>query len=337
VMYATLGVLAALGGWAAGNLLSSPWFVIPLSLFFVALATSMFGLWEIRLPYWLQNRIANVGGKGFFGAFAMGLVGGVLIAPCTGPVLAGILGYVATTRNVVMGAALLFTYALGIGVLFWVLAMFAVSLPKGGAWMDAVKTIFGVALLAAALYYLQNVVMPLARYASGRWPFAALNAGLVVAGALVGGVHLTLEGGGLLRILRKLVGVLLLTVGIFGLVNYTLTPGTPLPWVHDEPAALARARKENRPVLVDFWALSCVPCRRIEAQILSHPTVRRELERFVLLKVDVDTDRGEQLKAKYRSTVLPELILLDAKGDERARTGKVGSIAEMLRLLEAAR
>ena len=102
VMYAGLGMLAAGAGWAApGAMLSSVYFVIPLVLLFSAMATSMFGLWEIRLPSGLQNKLSGVGGKGFRGAFAMGLVGGILIAPCTWPSLAGLLAYVSTSANVI--------------------------------------------------------------------------------------------------------------------------------------------------------------------------------------------------------------------------------------------
>lgn len=335
LMYSCLGVLAALGGWMAGNVLSSPWFVVPLALFFVALATSMFGLWEIRLPFWLQNRMANVGGRGFLGALAMGLVGGVLIAPCTGPVLAGILGYVASTRNVLLGGALLFTYALGIGVLFWVIATFAVSLPKSGPWMDGVKSVLGIALLAAALFYLQNVEVHLAQYAGTSWLFAGVNLGLVAVGVLLGAVHLTLHQGWL-KVVRKVLGVLLVSVGLFGLVNFVLAPSVKLPWIHDEPRALALAREQGKPVLIDFWAKSCVPCRVMEKEVLSHPAVLRHLvDRFVLLKVDVDQDmdRGGKVRKKYRSTKLPELVLLDPTGKEVARAGKVESVTEMLVML----
>ncbi len=341
VMYAGLGVLAALSGWMAdgsGGLLTSPWFVIPLSLFFLALATSMFGLWEIRLPFWLQSRISTVGGKGLLGAFVMGLVGGILIAPCTGPVLAGILGYVATTRSVFVGGALLFTYALGIGILFWVLAMFAVSLPKSGAWMDTVKSILGIPLVVAALYYLQNIFIPLSLYSSGQMSFALLNGGFIVAGILLGGVHLTFHQGAF-KAVRKLLGILLITVGLFGLINYALTPKTKLPWLHNEKQALNLARKQNKPLLIDFWAKTCTPCKIMEATVLSHATVRRELENFVLLKVDKDEDldRGQPLTQKYHSTLLPEVILLDAKGKEVARAGKVETPEEMLKLLKKAR
>jgi len=88
-------------------------------------------------------------------------------------------------------------------------------------------------------------------------------------------------------------------------------------------------------VLIDFWAKSCVPCRMMEKEVLGHPAVARELERFVLLKVDVDQDmdRGGALRTRYRSTKLPELVVLDSKGKEVARAGKVERVAEMLNML----
>src|SRR5206468_9453449 len=99
--------------------------------------------------------------RGFGGAFAMGLVGGIVAAPCTGPVLASVLAFVATTRSVFLGGSLLFTYALGMGVLFFAIAAFAVALPKSGGWMEAIKSIFGVIMIVAALYFLRNVSKPL--------------------------------------------------------------------------------------------------------------------------------------------------------------------------------
>jgi thioredoxin:protein disulfide reductase len=338
-MYTGLGILAALGGWAGRSLLATPWFVLALSVLFIVLATSMFGLWEMRLPEGLQNALARVGGKGYGGAFVMGLVGGILIAPCTGPILAGVLTYVATTRNVAMGGGLLFTYALGIGVLFWIIASFAMALPRSGSWMEAIKSILGVGLLVAALYFLQNVSIAIARYTSGSLRFALLNLGLVVIGVALGGVHLT-YGTGALRAARKTLGVLLITLGAFGLVNFALSPRSKLPWIYEESEALALARKKTRPVLIDFWAISCTPCKLMEAKVLSHPAVRRELERFVIWKVDVskDTDRDQMLQEKYRTQgQLPMLILLDPTGAERGRAGKVESVAEMLKLLRGVR
>ncbi|MFH1130361.1 MAG: cytochrome c biogenesis protein CcdA [Pseudomonadota bacterium] len=335
-MYTTLGLLAALSGIAAGSILSNPWFVVALCIFFFAMATSMFGLWEFRLPSWLQNRLNTVGGKGLWGAFGMGLVGGIVIAPCTGPVLAGLLTYVATTQNLFLGGGLLFTYAIGIGVFFWVIATFSVALPKSGPWMEAIKTIFGIVLLAAALYYLANVFTPLARFTSGNWDFAVMNLVFLVLGVAVGGIHLSFRGARLLTVTRKIVGILLLCVGIFGLSNFALAPKTHLPWIYAEKEALITAQKLNRPVLIDFWAIWCAPCKKMEANVLSDPAIRRELSRFVLLKLDIseDNDQDRLLKDKYKAKELPQLIFLAPSGRELARTGNVDSPNEMLRLLK---
>ncbi|MBK6846586.1 MAG: thioredoxin family protein [Proteobacteria bacterium] len=338
-MYTTLGILAGLGGRAAGSLLASPWIVLPLSALLLVLAASMFGLWEIHLPHWLSSRIALVGGRGKRGAFAMGLVGGVIIAPCTGPVLAGLLAYVAGTRNVVLGAVLLCTYAHGIGVLFWLLATFAVSLPKAGRWMRVVSALFGVALITTALYYLQDLFTPLARYSSSSWRFAALNALLAVGGLVLAQLHREFRGVPRALALRKTTGVLLASLALLGLVNFTLTPPVQLPWQHDEAAALRQAQRRRQPLLIDFSASWCRPCRLLEARVLADPAVRRALRRFVLLKVDVskDTPRDRALQAKYRAPELPQLVLLGSDGREAARGGEGLDPSSMLALLRQVR
>src|SRR5512141_1561565 len=188
VMFGTLGTTFALLGKAFGTFLANPWVVVPLALFFFAMAASMFGAFDLALPSGLQARLSQVGGRGFLGAFLMGLVGGLIAAPCTGPPLAGILAYVATTRDAVHGFLLLATYAAGIGVPFWAIAGFSMQLPKSGPWMNAVKSIFGIALLVAGLYYLRPVLPVLTRL-GGRSPgFAVATLGAVAAGLALGAV-----------------------------------------------------------------------------------------------------------------------------------------------------
>src|SRR5262249_23956799 len=118
VVFAALGVAAARAGAAFGQVLGHPAVAIGLAVFLLVLAASMFGAFEIALPQGLALRLNSVGGAGIAGAFLMGSVAGFLAAPCTGPVLTGLLTYVATTRNTVLGGGLLFVYALGIGVPF---------------------------------------------------------------------------------------------------------------------------------------------------------------------------------------------------------------------------
>jgi thiol:disulfide interchange protein DsbD len=164
--YAILGVIVASVGGSFGTQLSNPFVVIPLVLLFVALATSMFGAFELNLPPSLQGKLNQVGGQGFGGAFAMGLVGGFIAAPCTGPFLAGLLAFVASTGSVVGGGSLLFVYALGMGVLFFAIAAFAMSLPKSGRWMEWVKSGGGLLLMVGALYFLRPLLPWMRTFAS---------------------------------------------------------------------------------------------------------------------------------------------------------------------------
>src|SRR5213595_3282617 len=150
-MFSALGLFAALSGKAFGTVLSSPAVVAVLAVLLVALAASMFGAYDIALPSALQQKLAGVRGTGFAGAFGMGLVAGIIAAPCTGPVLAGVLAFVATRRSAVLGFWMLFSYAIGMGLLFFVLGTTSLRLPRSGAWMETVKSVLGVALIAAAV------------------------------------------------------------------------------------------------------------------------------------------------------------------------------------------
>lgn len=334
ITYTSLGLLVAFGGWAVGGALTSRWFVVPLAAVFVAMATSMFGLWKLTIPASLSDRLSRAGGQGVVGAFVMGVVGGIIIAPCTGPILAGLLAYVATQRDVLLGGVLLLSYSLGIGVLFWLIATFSLRLPRAGRWMEAVQSSFGVIMLVAALFYLQNAVPALERYASPSTTFLIANILLGLGGVLIGGLHLNFRGTGWARATRKAIGIALLTIGIWGLVNYATAPPAELDWVHDEGTALAQAEAQKRPLFIDFWARWCVPCKQLEAEVLTRTAVREQLERFVLFKADVsdDTEQDRQLKRKYRAGQLPQLVIIDSQGRETARLGKT-STKELLHVL----
>jgi len=315
-MYTGLGVSFALAGRAFGTFLANGWVIGSIAVVFAVMAASMFGAFELDLPAGLKGRLSSVGGKGYLGAFLMGLVGGVIAAPCTGPVLASVLAYVATTRSVFIGGGMLFTYALGMGVLFFVIAAFAVSLPKSGAWMDAVKSLFGVIMLVAALYFLRNVIKPLGRYGSWKWSFLAAHAGAIALGALVGGIHLNFKYSPWGEKVRKGAGVALIVVGAFGVVGWVLT-ARPLDWIHGEQAGVAAAKAAGKPAFMDFYADWCLPCKELELKTFSAPEVARELARFTLVKVDTTRDDDPEViaaKAKYQAETLPTLVLIDSSG-----------------------
>ena len=323
-MYSVLGLFAALSGKAFGTVLSSPAIAVLLALFLVALAASMFGAFEIALPSALQQKLSGVKGTGFAGAFGMGLVAGIIAAPCTGPVLAGVLAYVATQRNAVLGFWMLFTYAIGMGLLFFVLGATSLRLPRSGAWMETVKSVLGVALVAAAVaLVLPFIPRPGPLSISARQ--VAIAAGvLAFAGVLAGALSLTFHGDRREKSV-KLGALVMLLAGVglrFGWAGEARSEKPfQISWVRDEKAAVAQSRATGKPLLIDFFAEWCSACKELDVHTWTDPVVAKEVaERFVPLKIDGTEETGEteELYRKYNVPGLPTVLMLACR-DERPR------------------
>ena len=156
--YTVLGLVAAVVGQGIGEAMKNPWVLLSIASVMVAMGLSSLGLFDIQLPSSLQNKLSAQGGKGVLGALVMGLVAGLVATPCVGPILVAILVYVAQTQDMALGALLLSTFALGMGMLFLVLGTFANLLskvPRSGTWMVSVKTVFGILFMVIALYYIR--------------------------------------------------------------------------------------------------------------------------------------------------------------------------------------
>jgi thiol:disulfide interchange protein DsbD len=310
VMYSALGVFVALSGGMLGEALTHPLVTLALAGVMVALALSMFEVWELRLPARL-TRLGSANRQGVGGAFLMGLTLGILAAPCVGPFVLGLMTHVAGVGQVPYGLAVFLALSLGLGLPLTLLAFFSGSLtrmPGAGEWMIWVRRFFGVVLTLMAVHLAQPVIGE----AAYRWAMALVGA----AGAIYLG-FMEKSGKGAFLALKKVVGVAgLLAAGLFWWQTLP-APVEHLAWRPFTPTALAEAAQAGKPAVVDFSASWCAPCRQLEAETFSDLKVQEALKDFDPIKVDVTSDPGPEAKdlmRLWRVRGVPTVAFLDRSG-----------------------
>lgn len=320
VTYSILGVIAAKTGALFGQVLSYQPVVMAFVVLFVLMALSIYGYFEIRIPHFISRRLEKSGpSQGYMGAFSSGLIAGVIASPCVGPVLVGVLAYIAKTQDGVLGFALLFTFAMGMGVLFLLLGTFSSffkKIPRSGGWMDLVKFVLGTALLVVALWYLKPLVPP-------AWFLICVSL-LVLAAIFIFIAKIYPKTNR--RAIHAMPFVFAALVVMSPIVSQWQAHSEPTQkamykngWLAYSEELIDKARQERKPVIIDFFADWCAACVELDEKTFSNPEFIKISEKLMLLRVDATETFPEliELQKKYEIYGLPTIILIDKEGKVR--------------------
>lgn len=349
LVYAALGVLAAMLGANLQALLQNAWLLGSFALIFVLLSLPMFGFFELQLPVAVRDRLENAsrkqGGGSLLGAGILGALSGLLVGPCMTAPLAGALLYIAQSGNALHGGLILFTMGLGIGLpLLLLVTVGNRFLPKPGTWMNLLKGVFGFLFLGTALVMVRPVLDE------------SLWVGLWGALLLIIAYSAWRQTGGFGRV-AYLFGSLALLSGVWGTVLLVGAAGgtdnlfQPLqiyrgqtsgaaasPSAHDAfvtvdtPAALQveldAARDQGQWVLLDYYADWCVSCKIMEKQVFGKTEVMAALKDVRLVRLDVTADNpaSRELLARYKVPGPPSLLWIGADGEERRSQRITGEV-----------
>ncbi|HEV7571962.1 MAG TPA: cytochrome c biogenesis protein CcdA [Thermoanaerobaculia bacterium] len=305
ITYSALGVFAALSGRMFGSWLQSPAVLIGFAVLMLVLASSMFGVWEFRVPQFITNRSA--GRAGVAGALTMGLFVGIVAAPCVGPVVVALFTLVAAIAKPTIGMAMFATLAFGLGFPYLIaLNVF----PKPGEWMVQVKKAMGFVLIAMAFYFLRAVI--------GETPFRLG----VAASLLIGAIFLFLSRGPRGRFMRLACAFILLAGGVVFLIPPR--KGVEVQWQKYDAAV---ASTTGKPIVIDFFATWCIPCKELDEKTFSDAAVAKDLDRFTRIKTDLtngDDPAVKELTKRYAIVGVPTVVFIDSSGHEQQQLRLTG-------------
>lgn len=334
--YTILGIIAGFSGTLLSAVMQNSWVLFLFALIFVLLAFSMFGFYEIQMPQRIQNilnqKIQNKK-SGFVSVFVMGVLSALIVGPCVAAPLAGALMYIGQTQDALLGGFSLFFMALGMGVPLIVVGVLGASfLPKTGIWMISIKKIFGVVLLALALWIIQPVVK--IQILMFLWSML-----LIITAVYFKALDsLSNDANNFQRFLKG-IGILLFLIGVIFLIgafsgakdfekplnnliakNETLKNKYFFKKIKTNDDLNKELKNSEKPILLDFYADWCVVCKEMERFTLSDDRVFNVLKNYNLLKIDVTNNTQEDKKILKRFQLFgPPAILFFENGKEKNR------------------
>ena len=324
--YTLLGLVVASAGMQFQAAMQHPYVLIALSVLFVALAMSMFGVYNLQLPSsvqtWLNNQSNKQQSGNTLGVFAMGAISGLVCSPCTTAPLSGALLYVAQSGDLFTGAIALYALAMGMGIPLILVAVFGNKLlPKAGSWMDKVKVVFGFILLAAPIFLLERIIPEV--WATALW--SAL--GFIAFGWLYHSKN-ALPFGGWKQSAVGIIAMLGLFASAQPALNYWFAEKNVaveqqhiqfarINTVEELEIQLIEAKKLGKPVMLDFYADWCVACKEFEKYTFHQADVENKLSDFVLLQADVTRNMPQDIELLKQLQVLglPTIEFWDSEGN----------------------
>ncbi|MCB0332588.1 MAG: thioredoxin family protein [Bdellovibrionales bacterium] len=317
--YTALGMFTAKTGMVFGSFLGNPFVVVAICLFMLLLALHSLEIFQIPLGS-LQSKASVMGGRGFRGAFIMGLASGVVAAPCVGPVLAIVLLEAAKSQNVWWGAALLISYSLGLGMVFLILGTFSGllnRLPRSGNWLNAVKYLIAIGVLTTACFFMTSIDHEL---------FSQLllyKRTFLVVLSLLAFASVPLAYKAYENSWASAKFVTSCVFAVLALFIFSKPPhsgeGADVEWFEQEQIALQRANEVERPVMIDLYADWCAACKKLDSQTFSDERVAQALKDKVVptrVNFTTETTHTEELSEKYQVVGLPCILFVTKDGKE---------------------
>lgn len=326
-----MGVVSALSGSMLGSALQHPSALITIALIMMVLGLSFFDLWEVRVPPAL-NRIASRNFRGYFGTFFMGLTIGIIAAPCIGPFILGLFTYVGQKGDPFFGFLCFFILSMGMGLPICILALFSGAikrLPISGDWMIWIRRLMGWVLIAMAAYMVSPLV-------SG----TVIRTAMFFVVSIAAGIHLgwlDRSGKDIARFtsIKRISGILIIILGTVFLYS-SLSYKEGIRWQPYDETLLSRAAQEKRPVILDFYADWCIPCKGLDRTVFRDPEVIDLSEHFVAIRMDLTTQQPfqEEVLKRYDITGVPTIVFIDKDGTEEKGL-RVESMVETVEFISA--